>query len=75
MKTAIEIESIDYTGIRPEVFFRFLGIDMSAELDPGVTTPVVIHGSAVGAEVDIKFREYGKLQKAINRFVGLPRRA
>ena len=66
----IEIDSLDYTGNQPQVFFRFRGIDMSADLDPGVIAPVVIRGSAVGFEVDVKFSEYEKLQDEINRFVG-----
>ena len=66
----IEIDSLDYTGSKPEVFFRFRGVDMAAHLDPGATAPVVIRGSAVGCEVDVQFTEYGKLQDAVNRFVG-----
>ena len=65
----IEVDSLDYTGSGPEVFFRFRGIDMSADLDLGVIAPVVISGSAVGFEVDVEFSEYEKLQEEINRFV------
>ena len=64
----IDIDGLDYTGSRPEVFFRFRGVDMSADLDPCVIAPVVIRGSAAGCEVNVEFREYEKLQEAITRF-------
>jgi len=59
----------DYTGEMPEVFFTFRGIDMFADLDPGVIDAVVIKGSAQGAEVEVKFSHYRELQKAINEAV------
>jgi hypothetical protein len=64
----IRVETLDYTGTKPEVFFMFNGTSMSADLDPGVVNPVVVHGSAVGMDVDVEFYAYRELQKAINVF-------
>jgi hypothetical protein len=65
----IEIDCLSYTGKGPEVFFWYRGIVMSADLDPGIVDPVVILGSAVGFDVDVKFTDYRLLQREINCYV------
>ena len=62
---------MDVCGIENgEVWFRWKGIDMTADLDPGVVDPVVIRGTAVECEVDIevKFSDYESLQQSINEW-------
>lgn len=65
----IDICELNYTGNRPEVWFRWKNVDMVADLDPGVINPVVIRGSAEGCEVPVIFNDYKKLQQEINRYV------
>ena len=71
-KPAMEICGIDRTGTRPEVHFRWRGVDMVADLDPGVTEPVVKRGTAQPAEWigQVAFDDYSGLQRAINEFTG-----
>lgn len=66
------IDSIefDYTGSKPEVFFRWRNLDWAADLDPGVVAPVVIRGSAECYDVAAEFTDYAGLQQAINKKIG-----
>ena len=54
-----------------EVWFRWNGVDMVADIDDWVVNPVVIKGTAAGCEVDVKFSDYKGLQQAINKWCEL----
>ena len=65
----IDIDSFDYEGGKPYVYFWYKGIAMDAGLVfMEFGKPVVIKGTAQGCEVDINFDEYEELQREVTLF-------